>query len=351
MYIREAAPNDNEELQQLQARCPQGTTLIVSTVNTPDFFARVKAYNDYQVYVAVEDNHIVGSTACALRNAMVNGKEEKVGHVFQTFVDPDYRGRRIAGQMHQFREGYLRQKNAVLAYSLIIGGNLPSMRYVSRESFQHHRTIVMPGIAVFKDMPVESSHKIRTAVAGDLPAIAGIINETWQKYELYEPKSAEQLLHFINRTPGYDLDNLFLLEESENILACLGFWDWSRVMRIKVEQLNTKMKLVKLLADLARFFRPTPSMPQTGELLKQIMLTPIGFKHPKYLAPLLKHINNLARQKAIGLIYCVCEQGHPLLSSMRGFARMDTPIHVYVKYLLGNAILGNKPLFIDGIDL
>ena len=122
-------------------------------------------------------------------------------------------------------------------------------------------------------------------------------------------------------------------------------------MRIKVEQLNTKMKLVKLLADLARFFRPTPSMPQTGELLKQIMLTPIGFKHPKYLAPLLKHINNLARQKAIGLIYCVCEQGHPLLSSMRGFARMDTPIHVYVKYLLGNAILGNKPLFIDGIDL
>jgi hypothetical protein len=44
MYIREATPNDNEELQRLQAQCPQGTSLIVSTVNTPDFFARAKAH-------------------------------------------------------------------------------------------------------------------------------------------------------------------------------------------------------------------------------------------------------------------------------------------------------------------
>jgi hypothetical protein len=38
MYIREAVPEDNYELQQLQAQCPQETSLIVSTVNTPDFF-------------------------------------------------------------------------------------------------------------------------------------------------------------------------------------------------------------------------------------------------------------------------------------------------------------------------
>ncbi len=351
MYIREATQNDNEELQQLQARCPQGTTLIVSTVNAPDFFARVKAYSDYKVYVAVEDNCIVGSTACALRSAMVNGKEEKIGHVFQAFVDPGYRGRRIAGQMHQVREEYLKQKDAVLGYSLIMGGNVPSMRYISREGFQRHRTLVMPGLAVFKEMPVESDYRIRTAVSDDLPAVAGLINETWQDCELYEPKSAEGLQRFITRTPGYDFDNLFLLEEDGNTLACLGFWDWSQVMRIRVERLNTKMRFFNLFTNLARFLLPMPRMPRTGELIKQIMLTPIGFKHSKYLAPILRHINNLAQQKGIGYIYCVCEQGHPLLSSMRGFARIDTAIHVYIKYLRENIILGNKPLFIDGIDL
>lgn len=315
------------------------------------FFARVKAYSDYMVYVAVEDNRIVGSTACALRSAMINGKEEKVGHVFQAFVDPDYRGRRIAGQMHEVHEEYLRQQGAVLSYSLIIEGNVPSMHYISREGFQRYCTLVMPCLAVFKEMPVGSGYKIRTAVIDDLPAIAGLVNKTWRDCELYEPKSAEGLQQFINRTPGYDFDNLFLLEEDSNVLACLGFWDWSRVMKITVEQLNVKMKLVKLFADLARFFRPMPRLPRPGELLKQIMLTPVGFKHPKYLAPLLKYINNLARQRGIGYIYCVCEQGHPLLSSLRGFTRIDIAIHVYIKYLRENTILSGKPLFIDGIDM
>jgi N-acetylglutamate synthase-like GNAT family acetyltransferase len=351
VYIREATQNDNEELQQLQARCPQGTTLIVSTVNTPDFFARVKAYSDYKVYVATEDNRIVGSTACVLRSAMIKGKEEKIGNLFQAFVDPDYRGRRIAGQMHQASEEYLRQQGVALGYSLIMEGNIPSMHFTSREGFQRHCTIVMPGLAVFKEMPVGSGYKIRTAVIDDLPNVADLLNETWQDYELYELKSAEQLQQFISRTPGYDLDNLFLLEEGGNIIACLGFWDWSQVMKITVERLNSKMRLFKVFVDLARLFRPMPSMPRAGELLKQIMLTPIGFKHPKYLVPLLRHINNLARQRGIGLIYCVCEQGHPLLSSLQGFTHIDTAIHVYIKYFRENAALGNKPLFIDGIDL
>lgn len=351
MHIREATQNDNEELQQLQARCPQGTTLIVSTVNTPDFFARVKAYSDYKVYVAVEDSRIVGSTACALRSAIVSGTEEKVGHVFQAFVDPNYRGRRIAGQMHQAREEYLRQKGAVLGYSLILEGNLPSMRYISREGFRRHRTMVMPGLAVFKEMPIESGYEIRTVAEDDLPAVASLINETWQDCELYEPKSVEGMVQFITRTPGYDFNNLFLIKEHGDILACLGFWDWSQVSRITVEKLSTKMKLTKLFADLAHLFRPMPGVPGTGELLKQIMLTPIAFKHPEYLAVLLRHINNLALHKSIGYIYCVCERGHPLLSAMRGFARIDTAIHVYIKYLQENTILGDKPLFIDGIDL
>lgn len=351
MQIREATENDNEELQHLQARCPQGTKLIVSTVNTPDFFARAKAYSDYKVYVAVENNRIIGSTACALHSAMVNGIECQVGYVFQAFVDPDYRGRGIAGQMHQLREEYLRQKGAVLSYALILEGNLPSMHYLSREGFQLHRTLVMPGLAVFKEMPVGSGYKIRTAVTDDLPPLADLINETWQNCELYEQKSAESLKQFIIRTPGYDFDNLFILEEDGNLLACLGFWDWSLVMKVTVEQMNSKMRLVKLLTDLGRILQPMPRLPGAGELLKQIMLTPIGFRQPKYLEPLLKHINNLALQRGAGLMCCICEQGHPLLSAIRGFTRVDTAILLYIKYLQGNVVLGNRPLFIDGIDL
>jgi len=351
MNIREATQSDNEELQQLQARCPQGTTLVVSTVNTPDFFARVKAYNDYKVYVAIEDNRIVGSAACALRKAIVNGKEDTVGHIFQAFVDPDYRGRRIAGQMNRIREEYLRQQKASLAYSLIIEGNVPSMHYITREGFRRYRTLVMPVLLVFKHMPTPECYKIRTATADDLPKIAGLLNETWQDCGLYEPKSPEEFLNFVTRTPGYEMENLFILEEGGNPVACLGYWDWSRVTRITVERMNSKMKAIRFVTNVARHFKPMPVVPCTGAVLNQIMLTPVAFNNPKYLTALLRHINNQVLYRNIGYIHCICERGHSMLSSMQGFTRLDTAIHVYIKYLRDNVKLGNKPLFIDGIDL
>lgn len=45
METREARPDDNEELLALQDRCPQGKSPVISIVNTPDFFARAKAYD------------------------------------------------------------------------------------------------------------------------------------------------------------------------------------------------------------------------------------------------------------------------------------------------------------------
>jgi hypothetical protein len=58
MHIREATSADNEQLQHLQAKCTQGKTIIVTVVNTPDFFARAKAYTTYKVYVACEWDNI-----------------------------------------------------------------------------------------------------------------------------------------------------------------------------------------------------------------------------------------------------------------------------------------------------
>jgi len=71
--------------------------------------------------------------------------------------------------MHQARQEYLRQKGAVLGYSLILEGNLPSMRYIVREGFRRRRTMVMPGLAVFKEIPIESGYEIRSVAEDDLP--------------------------------------------------------------------------------------------------------------------------------------------------------------------------------------
>jgi GNAT superfamily N-acetyltransferase len=351
MDIREAAPEDNHELQELQAQCPMGTNLIVSQVNTPDFFARANAYQSCRVYVACEDERIVGSASCAVREAVVGGKIGRVGYEFQYFTSPQYRRSGVAHQLHRHIEDQLTRDGAVLSYLAIMEDNLPSMRLFEREGFNLHRTLTMPCLLVFKEMDVPSGGTIRPATEEDLGAIAELLNETWKGFELYEPTSADLLARFVARTPAYSLDSLLILEERGEMLACLGFWDWSRVMRMTVKALSSKMRMMGLLLDVARLLRPMPHSPKPGRTLRQIMLTPIGFKDPGDLAALLRHLNNLALERGIEQVFCVCEPGHAMLTSTKGFVRMDTAIRLYVKPLRENVSIGDGPVFVDGVDL
>ncbi len=348
MNVREAVPEDNDELQELQAKCPQGTTLVVSTVNTPDFFARAKAYESYKVFVACEGQRIIGSAACALRDAIVAGKINRVGYVFQAFVSPDARRKGVASQLLQQREDYLSQQGAVLVYTLIIEGNLPSMQHVEKRGFNLHRTLVMPALVVRKEMNVPSMGRIRPVTSKDLATVAELLNETWQGFEFHESTSAEALAQFINRTPAYSSDNLLVLEDQGELLACLGFWDWSQIMRITVKALSLKMRMIGFLLTTTRIL---PEFLKPGDIMKQIMLTPIGFKDPSHLAVLVRYVNNQALLSGIQQIFCICERDHMLLRSMKGFIRVNTAMHLYVKLLQPNISLSDKPVFIDGIDM
>jgi N-acetylglutamate synthase-like GNAT family acetyltransferase len=334
----------------LQSRCPQGTSLVYSVVNTPDFFGRAKVYKDYKVYAAEEEGRIIGSAACSVHNASINGKLEKAGYVFQTFIDPDYRGRHIAGKLYEVREEYLKQKGAALVYTITMEGNLPSIHHVIRQGFQLSGGLMLYGLAVYKKINSNTDYKIRTATIEDLPGIADLTNSTWKDYELSEPRSGQDLQDLMSHTPGYAIDNLFLLEKEGNILACLGFWDWSQVTRMRVIKLNLKMKTVNLILDIARRLKPMPFLPHAGELIKQIILTPIAFTRPEYLIPILAHINNLVLPGKIGYIYFICDKDNPMLTATKGYIRSGTGIRVYVKYLKDNIRLTGKRLFIDGID-
>jgi ribosomal protein S18 acetylase RimI-like enzyme len=351
MTIREATPQDNKDLQKLQSACPQGSSLIVSTVNTPDFFARTKAYEWSKVFVACDGHRIVGSAACAIREGLVAGKIRPFGYGFQIFVSPDCRRKGVAKRLQQHVESYFTQNGAVLFYCLIMEDNVASMRLFEGEGFERHRTLVMPGVPVYKKMGVESKGKVKTIDFRDLVYVAEVLNQTWKGFELYKPTSAEELSHFFNRTPACGPNNLLAFECDGEILACLGFWDWSQITRVTVQSLSLKMRMIGCALTFAGIFRSMPQSLKPGQTLKQVVLTPIGFKDPTHLGTLVRHVNNEALEMGIEQVFCICQKNHPLLEALKGFIRIDTAMHLYVKSLGGNISISDGPVFIDGIDL
>jgi len=351
MNIREATLEENSQLQGLQAKCPQGRTIIVSIVNTPDFFARAKAYRFSKIFIATEDNRIIGSAACATRNGMINGTLQRIGYEFQYFTSPDYRGKGVARQLHKQIEEVLFKQEVALSYLLVMEGNFPAEKLFEGLGFKLHRSLVMTGLPIFKGMDVPLRRNIRRMVWEDLETVAGLMNQTWQGYDFYEPTTTQRLREFIEKTPGIGLENLWVLEKGSEILACLGYCDWSQIMRITLEAISLKMKWFGVFLDGLRIFRPMPKGPKPGDTLKQWMLTPIAFKDPEYVAPLLRHLNNQALLKDIVQIFSVFERGDTLLKKMKGFVRINTGMSLYVKPLQTDITLGQQPVFIDGIDL
>src|SRR4051794_22425016 len=116
--IRLATPEDSEDLQAIQEQSAIGTDLMISPVNAPDFFARTRAYQQCQIFVACDGDDIVGSAACALRTLVVDSKKQKVGYEFQYITAPDYHKRGIAGRLRKRIESYLLEQGASLSYCL-----------------------------------------------------------------------------------------------------------------------------------------------------------------------------------------------------------------------------------------
>ncbi len=350
MYIREATSNDNEALQSLQARCPMGASLIVSQVNTPDFFARAKAYERRNVYVACDQSQIVGSAAYAVREAIINGSLKRIGYEFQYFTSPDYRRRGVGAMLHRHIEGYLKREGVALSFLVIMEGNKPSIRLFESQGFKLCRTLVMPTVFSYRAVEMPTVGQIRPIHPKDMAVVAELLNGTWKGYDFYEPYSAESLARLIDRTPAFTFDDLMVLEDRGEVLACLGAWDWSQITKLTVKALSPRLKMITLVMDAARFFRPMPRSVKPGTTLKQWCLTLIGFKAPEHLGTLLRHMNNLGMKKGIDQIFCVCEKEHEFLYALKGLFHVDVGVHLYVKSFEGELGAKNR-VFLNGIDL
>ena len=348
MLVREATAADNQALIALQARCPQGTTLVFSTTNTPDFFARARAYPAHHVFVAQADGHIVGSAACGLREVLLGGEARTVSYEFQYFTAPEARGRGVARALRGRIEQALVAAGATLSYALLVEGNAPSRRLFERQGFRPHRTLQAAAFLPYR--PVDVEGVVRPLTPDDYPAAADLLQAAWGGHDFHEPLSAARLRQLVERLPAFAAGDFWGLEEGDELVACLGIWDWSRITRVVVQRLPPQLRLIGVALDTLRLLRPVPRMLKAGQEVRQWGLILPGFRDPARLAPLLRHTNNEALRRGADTLVALCARDDPLLRASKGLFHATSGVHLYVKPLQALA-LGDHPVHLDAIDL
>jgi GNAT superfamily N-acetyltransferase len=350
MEVREATSSDNQVLQALQARCPQGTSLIATVVNTPDFFARAKAYQEYRVYAASEHDQVIASAACGLRRAVIGAELHQVGYEFQYFTDPDHRGRGAARRLRESIEAWLVDRGASLSYALIMEANFPSIRLFEGQGFRRHRAVQLHVMLVYKEFDMAVHRVVRPIQAADYAAVAELLNRTWRDHDLYEPASADAVARLLARLPALDLGYVWVLQDGDRITACVAAWDISRITQLTVQALPVRYQILQAALKAVRLVRPAPRIPSVGEGWKQWCLPLIAFEEPEHLGVLLRYVNNAALHRGADQVLLIGERGDRLSVALKGLLSLTIDGYLYVKPL-EVVSLGSNPVHVPGIDL
>ncbi len=346
--IRDAVETDDAVLIELQKRCPMGSSLILQFDSSPSFFNRSKHQIENHVIVAVEDGSIVGSESCAIVEKRVSDKMLKTAYTYNLMVDPNYRRRGIAILLGKRIEEIARSQNCDLTFGQITEGNNPSIKSQEKLGSRVIKDSTTYVLLVYKPQRPSTDAVIRPAEETDLPIIVDLINNTHSEYDLYYPYKTNEFSNLVERRAFYNLHNILVLEIEGTIEACLGYWDYNKIINMTVLQLSRKNRLINLVLAFVGIFTKMPRIPDSGQIMKQYILQDIGFTRPKYLTELVKYLNNLALENDVQYLTMLGVED-PISEVLSKFMNTTTTEHIHAKPLkeIDLTGLGQRKLFLS----
>jgi len=332
--IREAAERDNDALNELQKKCPMGTSLVLGVDSSPDYFARSRPFRDWHVFVAVENDIIVGSAAFAINDTYVEGTQIKTAYEYGFSVDPLHRRKGIAEKLQGHIEHTALENDVDLLHLDIIEDNIPSISLFSKMGFEKVKDCMTISLMPYKRQRISAEGSIRSMEEADVDDVTDLINEMYRGYDFFAPFQPKDFVEYLGRIPHFDFRNILVLEDNGELEACLGVWEYDKVRKYIVEKLNWRLKAQTSLIRLIGLFTRMPYIPKPGEPLLSYNLATAAYKRPESMTELLKKTVNIALENKINFIHVTIDPSCPMatvLSQFRFQTRMK--LHVLTKPL------------------
>ena len=183
--VREADEGDNDVLNGLQKKCPMGTNLVLGVDSSPDYFARSRPFKDWRVFVAIENDTIVGSAAFAISDTYLEGRQVKTAYEYGFVVDPLHRRKGIAEKLQRHIEHIALDNGVDLLHLDIIEDNTPSLSLFSKIGFEKVKDCVTISLMPYKRQRIAAEGNIRSMEEADVDDVTGLINEMYHGYDFF----------------------------------------------------------------------------------------------------------------------------------------------------------------------
>jgi ribosomal protein S18 acetylase RimI-like enzyme len=345
--IRVADDADNAELLNLEKMCPQGTNLVLQFDRSPDFFLRSRVYDNYRVCVAEEEGKIVGTVGATLKEFNISEEVVKGVYIYDLRVHPAFRGRGIGSRLVQ---QVMTEEEADLAYGIIVEDNYPSVALFKRLGFENIHDLILLNVPLYKRQE-KISGKIREMTADDAPSVVNLINDHCRNHDLFAPLSVDNFLERTRRLTDYGFQSIQVAEVENQIVACAGLWDYSRILRTSVLHVTARLTMLTYVLRFANLFTNTMKLPSVGESFRLMYVTDFAFTgEADPVRELIKHCISLSYSCGCNFLVFPLDPLNPAIPLIAKYRPIRISYHIYAKSLKEKALSTQRMIFVDAMD-
>lgn len=121
---------------------------------------------------------------------------------------------------------------------------MPSMNLFSEMGFKLTKDCTVFSLTVYKKQKLVEEVTVRSMEQTNIEKVVSMINDMYHDYDFFRPFQSEDFAEHLKRMPFYDLRNILVFEDGEDIKACLGYWDYNKVMKFIVQKFNWRMRIL-----------------------------------------------------------------------------------------------------------
>jgi ribosomal protein S18 acetylase RimI-like enzyme len=313
---RLACKADNEQLLGLSSGAEMAGETGLRIDRFPDFFGLLQMRGDTKVFIALDDQKIIGSLCATLQYVYVGGKVYPLQYVGDFKIHKSYRNQGIGLRLCDEMASYVISVGSDLAFLNVSMGNTNPL------SFFRNR----PNVPDFDNIGVFHSYQF-----------IGRKNRSSQTNNIVESaKVTTELINFWNdHHRNYELGPVVTekkLEETESyvirregkIVAAMCLVDTMNVKQNVVTKISWKMKNLLRLINALRSLTGLAKMPGINSPVQMIYIKYLSIKNnDKRLARmLLDHARNLVYEKSYSFVSIGLHEKDPVKACFSGIFKL-----------------------------
>lgn len=313
---RLANKEDNQQLLELTSSTAMSGKMALRIDRYPNFFDLIKLRGKSKVFVATENNKIVGSICVSLEQVYVNKDIVPLYYISDFKVAQTHRGRGVGLQLTNEVVKYLETENADFAFLNVSKGNKRPFIFFSDRS--HYPDFENIGIFKILQFIGSNTTRINTKFNIELSPVnddvIDFLNQYYSKHELANVITKEKLKE----------SEIYIVRQNNDIVAAMCLID---TMNMKQNIVLKSPRLIRYFIRFTNHFSKVlniSKMPAENEPIKMLYIKylAVNNNNKDIVKALIKKAKNEAYIKKYSFVSLGLHENDPLIKALPGLFKL-----------------------------